>query len=81
MSAPPSGQHEAVEESAQIKQPRPYVRQATLLNASDGLIAIVPAVRATRRPSQKEAAAFGDRDVTADYVYMWVDGIHLKVRL
>lgn len=30
---------------------------------------------------QKEAAAFADRAITADYVYMWVDGIHLKVRL
>ena len=30
---------------------------------------------------QKEAAAFADRDITADYVYVWVDGIHLKVRL
>ncbi len=30
---------------------------------------------------QKEAAAFADRDITADYVYMWIDGIHLKVRL
>ncbi|HNP57616.1 MAG TPA: IS256 family transposase, partial [Gordonia sp. (in: high G+C Gram-positive bacteria)] len=30
---------------------------------------------------QKEAAAFDDRDITSDYVYLWVDGIHLKVRL
>jgi len=30
---------------------------------------------------QKEAAAFEDRDITSDYVYLWVDGIHLKVRL
>ena len=30
---------------------------------------------------QKEAAAFADRAITADYVYLWVDGIHLKVRL
>ena len=34
---------------------------------------------------QDEAAAFGTRSPadthTTDYVYMWVDGIHLKVRL
>lgn len=30
---------------------------------------------------QSEAAAFGQRDITADYVYVWVDGIHLNVRL
>ncbi|AVL99089.1 IS256 family transposase [Gordonia iterans] len=30
---------------------------------------------------QKEAAAFEDRDITSDYVYLWADGIHLKVRL
>lgn len=30
---------------------------------------------------QKEAAAFEDRDITSDYVYLWVDGIHLKIRL
>lgn len=30
---------------------------------------------------QKEAAAFTDRAITADDVYLWVDGIHLKVRL
>ena len=30
---------------------------------------------------QKEAAAFEDCDITSDYVYLWVDGIHLKVRL
>ena len=29
-----------------------------------------------------EAAAFGRRDLSGtDYVYLWVDGIHLKVRL
>jgi putative transposase len=31
---------------------------------------------------QDEAKAFGDRSLAgADYVYLWVDGIHLKVRL
>jgi putative transposase len=31
---------------------------------------------------QDEAKAFGARDLSgADYVYLWVDGIHLKVRL
>lgn len=31
---------------------------------------------------QDEAAAFGRRDLSgSDYVYLWVDGIHLKVRL
>jgi putative transposase len=31
---------------------------------------------------QDEAKAFGRRDLSAsDYVYLWVDGIHLKVRL
>nr|WP_328825585.1 IS256 family transposase [Tomitella gaofuii] len=31
---------------------------------------------------QSEAAAFGTRDLSqVDYVYLWVDGIHLKVRL
>lgn len=31
---------------------------------------------------QDEAAAFGKRDLSAvDFVYLWVDGIHLKVRL
>ncbi|CQD14973.1 transposase, mutator type [Mycobacterium lentiflavum] len=31
---------------------------------------------------QDEAAAFGRRDLSGtDYVYQWVDGIHLKVRL
>src|SRR6478752_6288725 len=31
---------------------------------------------------QEEAAAFGRRDLSGtDYVYLWVDGIHLKVRL
>ena len=31
---------------------------------------------------QDEAKAFGDRDLSdTDYVYLWVDGIHLKVRL
>jgi len=31
---------------------------------------------------QDEAAAFGQRSLAGtDYVYMWVDGIHLKVRL
>ena len=31
---------------------------------------------------QDEAKAFGDRDLSATgYVYLWVDGIHLKVRL
>ncbi|GAA4491870.1 IS256 family transposase [Rhodococcus olei] len=31
---------------------------------------------------QDEAAAFGKRDLSkVDYVYLWVDGIHLKVRL
>jgi putative transposase len=31
---------------------------------------------------QDEARAFGERDLSgADYVYLWVDGIHLKVRL
>ena len=31
---------------------------------------------------QQEAAAFAGRDLSGvDYVYMWVDGIHLKVRL
>lgn len=31
---------------------------------------------------QAEARAFGDRDLSGtDYVYLWVDGIHLKVRL
>ncbi|MCV5579863.1 transposase, partial [Escherichia coli] len=29
-----------------------------------------------------EAKAFGQRDLSqVDYVYLWVDGIHLKVRL
>ena len=32
--------------------------------------------------SQDEAKTFQDRDLSAtDYVYLWVDGIHLKVRL
>ena len=31
---------------------------------------------------QDEAAAFGKRDLSqVDYVYLWVDGIHVKVRL
>jgi len=31
---------------------------------------------------QDEAKAFGERDLSStDYVYLWVDGIHLKVRL
>ena len=31
---------------------------------------------------QDEAKAFGQRDLSGtDYVYLWVDGIHLKVRL
>ena len=31
---------------------------------------------------QDEAKAFGRRDLSStDYVYLWVDGIHLKVRL
>jgi putative transposase len=31
---------------------------------------------------QAEAAAFGKRSLEGtDYVYLWVDGIHLKVRL
>jgi transposase-like protein len=31
---------------------------------------------------QDEARAFADRDLSdSDYVYLWVDGIHLKVRL
>ena len=31
---------------------------------------------------QDEAHAFGQRDLSGtDYVYLWVDGIHLKVRL
>jgi putative transposase len=31
---------------------------------------------------QDEAKTFGDRDLSnTDYVYLWVDGIHLKVRL
>ncbi len=31
---------------------------------------------------QEEAKAFGERDLSGtDYVYLWVDGIHLKVRL
>jgi putative transposase len=31
---------------------------------------------------QDEARAFGDRSLAgSDYVYVWVDGIHLKVRL
>ena len=31
---------------------------------------------------QDEAAAFGSRSLAgSDYVYVWVDGIHLKVRL
>jgi putative transposase len=31
---------------------------------------------------QDEAHGFGDRDLSGtDYVYLWVDGIHLKVRL
>lgn len=30
---------------------------------------------------QAEAAEFNKRDLTSDYVYVWVDGIHLKVRL
>ena len=32
--------------------------------------------------SQDEATAFGQRDLSGtDFVYLWVDGIHLKVRL
>ena len=47
-------------------------------------------MRACRRPRspgspsqwQDEAKAFADRDLSGtDYVYLWVDGIHLKVRL
>jgi putative transposase len=41
-----------------------------------------------RRPTrltaqwQDEAHAFGQRDLSGtDYVYLWVDGIHLEVRL
>jgi putative transposase len=31
---------------------------------------------------QNEAKAFGQHDLSgSDYVYLWVDGIHLKVRL
>ena len=31
---------------------------------------------------QDEAKTFGGRDLSGtDYVYLWVDGIHLKVRL
>ena len=31
---------------------------------------------------QDEARTFGSRDLSGtDYVYLWVDGIHLKVRL
>ncbi|MDT5303764.1 MAG: hypothetical protein QOG79_7151, partial [Mycobacterium sp.] len=31
---------------------------------------------------QDEANAFGERDLSGtDFVYLWVDGIHLKVRL
>jgi putative transposase len=31
---------------------------------------------------QDEARAFAERDLSeVDYVYLWVDGIHLKVRL
>jgi transposase-like protein len=34
------------------------------------------------RQWQDEAKAFGQRDLSGtDYVYLWVDGIHLKVRL
>ena len=38
----------------------------------------------TRRTGQwqDEATAFADRDLSStDYVYLWVDGIHVKVRL
>ncbi len=30
---------------------------------------------------QKEAAAFGQHEITAEYAYVWVDGIDLNVRL
>ena len=50
------------------------------LGSSAGL----SATTITRLTSQwrDEAKAFGERDLSGtDYVYLWVDGIHLKVRL
>ena len=44
----------------------------------------LPAASITRLTSQwqDEAKAFGQRDLSGtDFVYLWVDGIHLKVRL
>ena len=41
-----------------------------------------PAITRLTAQWQDEAAAFGRRDLSGtDYVYLWVDGIHLKVRL
>ena len=52
--------------------------------AVPGLGAGLSATTITRLTSQwqDEAKAFQDRDLSVtDYVYLWVDGIHLKVRL
>lgn len=49
-----------------------------------GTAAGLSATTITRLTSawQDEAKAFGERDLSGtDYVYLWVDGIHLKVRL
>jgi len=49
-----------------------------------GSVAGLSAATVTRLTSrwQDEAAAFNKRSLAeTDYVYMWVDGIHLKVRL
>jgi hypothetical protein len=46
-----------------------------------GAAAAVPARRLTK-DWQDEAAAFNKRSLAGtDFVYLWVDGIHLKVRL
>ena len=50
------------------------------LGSGAGLSA--PAITRLTAQWQDEAAAFGRRDLSGtDYVYLWVDGIHLKVRL
>jgi putative transposase len=50
------------------------------LGSGAGLSA--PAINRLTTQWQDEAAAFGKRDLSGtDYVYLWVDGIHLKVRL
>jgi transposase-like protein len=64
-----------------------YHQAREVLTAAGAVEVKAPRVTAVSTPIlasqwQDEAAAFGRRDLSgSDYVYLWVDGIHLRVRL